>query len=78
MEHLPLMQFTEQDLAKARTRGKLVGWIQGGGAVLAAAFVWNLLGWIPTLAVLGGVIYVLYKLMSRSRKSDAVGGEGGA
>lgn len=61
-----LTLFTKAQVESARNRGQLVGWIQGGGAVIAGAIVLNLLGWIPTLLVVGGVGWVLYKLLSGS------------
>lgn len=63
-----LTLYSKAQLESARNRGQLVGWIQGGGAVIAAAVLWNLLGWIPVLLGVGVVGYVLYKLMSDSDK----------
>jgi MFS superfamily sulfate permease-like transporter len=68
--NLPAKVYTENDLARARGGGKLVGWIQGAGVVIVASMVFNLLGWIPTIAVVGGVGYLAYKLLSRSSKKE--------
>lgn len=65
-ESTDLALYSKDQLESARNRGQLVGWIQGAGAVIAAALVWNLLGWIPLLLGVGVVGYVLYKLMSKS------------
>ena len=65
-ESTELALFSKEQLESAKNRGQLVGWIQGAGAVIAAAIVWNLLGWIPLLLGVGAVGYVLYKLMSKS------------
>ena len=68
--NLPAKIYTENDLTKAKSRGKIVGWIQGAGAVIVAGMVLNLLGWIPTIVVVGGVGYLAYKLLSRSSKEE--------
>jgi MFS superfamily sulfate permease-like transporter len=68
--NLPAKIYTESDLARARGKGKVVGWIQGAGAVILVGVVLNMLGWIPTIAVAGGVGYIAYKLLSRSSKEE--------
>jgi len=60
--HLPEL-YTDRDLARARWRGKVVGWLQGGGAVLAVGIGYSIIGWIPTVLVLGLVAFVIYKLI---------------
>ncbi len=70
--NLPAKIYTENDLARARGKGKVVGWIQGAGAVILVGVVLNMLGWIPTIAVAGGVGYLAYKLLSRSSKEEGV------
>lgn len=66
--NLPEKIYTDQDLARAKKKGKIIGWVQGGAIVVGAAFVWNLLGWIPTVIVIGGVAYLGYKLLSKPSK----------
>jgi hypothetical protein len=61
-----LVRYTPEELESAKNRAQLIGWAQGGGAVILGGIVLNLLGWIPTLLVAGGVVYVLYKLLSKS------------
>ena len=61
-----LTLYSRAQLESARNRGQLIGWVQGGGAVLLGGIVLNLLGWIPTILVVGAVGWVLYKLLSRS------------
>ena len=68
--NLPVKQYTENDLEKARSRGKFVGWLQGGAAVVGAGILLNLLGWIPAVLVLGGVIYVLYRILAKPSKEE--------
>ena len=65
-----LTLYTERDLERARRRGRAAGWLQGAGLVIAGSFVLKLLGWIPTVLVLGIVGYVLYRLFSGGKKAD--------
>lgn len=62
---LPERVYSDLDLARARKKGKVIGWVQGGLVVVGAAFVWHLVGWIPTVIVIGGVAYLGYKLLAR-------------
>ena len=66
--NLPEKIYTEKDLVRAKKNSKVVGWIQGAGVVIVASMVLNLLGWIPTVAVVGGLGYVAYRLLFRSEK----------
>lgn len=63
--NLPV-RYTEQDVARAKKSGRFVGWIQGGAVVLAGGMVLNLIGWIPTVLVVGGVAYLGYRMLTRS------------
>ncbi|MCA9738770.1 MAG: hypothetical protein R3E98_17535 [Gemmatimonadota bacterium] len=72
MEQLPAKIYSKSDLETARTKGQVMGWVQGAGAVLAVGVVLKLLGWIPTLLVVGGVVYLLYRLLGGGTKD---GGE---
>lgn len=63
-----LTLYTERDLERARRRGRAAGWLQGAGLIIAGSFVLKLLGWIPTVLVLGVVGYVLYRLFSGNKK----------
>lgn len=67
---LPAKIYTEKEVQRARRTSKVVGWIQGGGAVILAGIVFNMLGWIPTLAVAGGVGYVGYRILKWSSSDD--------
>ena len=55
--------FTKQDLENARTKGQVVGWIQGGGIVFVGWLLLGLVGWIPLLAIAGVVGYILYRVL---------------
>ena len=71
MTDLPARIYDESDVARARRRGKFVGWVQGAGATILVGLVLNMLGWIPTIAVTGLVGYVGYKLVfGRSKDED--------
>jgi hypothetical protein len=62
--------YTDNDLVRARRRGKYVGWFQGGAAVLVLGIGYSMIGWIPTLLVLGLVGFVIYKLARRPKSED--------
>lgn len=53
--HLPEKRHTDEDPEPARTKGQVLGWVQGGGAVILGGIVLNLLGWLPAVLVLGAV-----------------------
>jgi hypothetical protein len=77
MTDLPAKIYDENDIARARRRGKLVGLVQGAGSVILVGIVLNMLGWIPTIAVTGLVGYVLYRILFGGSK-DASDEEGAA
>ena len=60
-----LQQYSNTDLVNARTKGQVVGWLQGAGAVLVGSIVLHALGWIPTLLVVGVVGFIAYKLLRK-------------
>ena len=68
-DHLPALH-TDRDLIRARRRGKVVGWLQGGAAVLLFGIGYSLIGWIPTILVRGLVGFVVYKLVRGSKGGD--------
>ncbi len=68
MSNLPEKRYTEKEVERAKATSQVVGWVQGAGVVVAGAIVLKFLGWIPALIVLGGVAWVLYKLVSRPEK----------
>ena len=68
MTRTDLELYTKSDLEKARTKGQLVGWVQGGPVVLAGALLLSVVGWIPTLLVLGAGGFLLYKLTSSPKR----------
>ena len=62
---LPEKTYTQHDLERARTHGKVIGWLQGGTVVVIGGMVLNVVGWIPALAIVGVVAYVAYKVLSK-------------
>jgi hypothetical protein len=65
MTNNELQRYTHTELENARTKGQVVGWIQGAGALLVLGVVFKLIGWIPTVLVAGVVGYILYKMFAR-------------
>ena len=63
---LPDKVYDKTDLERARTRGKVIGWLQGGTAVVIGGMVLNVVGWIPALAIVAVVGYVAYRILSKS------------
>ena len=74
--NLPAKVYTEKDVARARHRGQLVGWLQGGAVVIAGAIVLNILGWIPAVLAVGAGGYGAYKVYKWSSKPSAEGDHG--
>ena len=58
-----LQRSKKTELQIARTKGQMVGWAQGAGALIAISLVFSLIGWIPTVLVLGGVGYLVYRAL---------------
>jgi len=68
--NLPEKVYTEQQLVRAKTTSRVVGWLQGAGVMVGAAILWNLLGWIPMVLGVGALGWVLYKLFGKSKDED--------
>jgi hypothetical protein len=62
--------YTKKDVDHARTKGELMGWIKGGVVGVAGVMLLGVIGWIPTLAVIGVATYALYKLFSGPKESS--------
>ena len=62
--------YSQKDLDKARTKGQLIGWVQGAVVGVTGMILIGLVGWIPTIAILGVGGFVLYKLPSGPAKTD--------
>ena len=62
---LPEKIYTEHDIQRATTKGKIIGWLQGGTVVVIGGMVLNIVGWIPALGIVGLIGYVAYKVLSK-------------
>lgn len=62
--------YTKKDVDKARTKGEMLGWIKGGVVGVAGMLLLGIIGWIPTLAVIGVGGFVVYKLFSGPAKGS--------
>jgi hypothetical protein len=62
--------YTKKDVDLARTKGEVIGFIKGGVAGVAGVMLLGVIGWIPTLAVLGVGGFVVYKLFSGPSKDS--------
>jgi hypothetical protein len=66
-DNLPSV-YSDKDLENARTKGQLIGWVQGTAVGVIGMILLKLVGWIPTVLILGAGGFVLYKLLSGSSK----------
>ncbi len=65
MTKTDLQVYSKTDLENARTKGQLVGLLQGAGAILAAGLVIKIIGWIPAILVIGAGAYLLYRVLKK-------------
>ena len=69
MDNKPIRRdYSQTDLDNARTKGQIVGWIQGGIATFAILLALRLLGWLPTLIVVAVVGFLGVKLLTRQKQ----------
>lgn len=61
--------YTRKDVDRARTKGELVGLVKGVAVGVTGFVLLGVIGWIPTLAVMGVGGFALYKLFSGPSKS---------
>jgi hypothetical protein len=59
--------YTQLDVDNARTKGQLLGWLQGAGALVLFAMVVKLAGWIPLLGIGLGAAWLGYRFLSRGK-----------
>lgn len=74
--NLPQKIYTDKEVARAKGTAQLIGFAQGAGAVIVAGIGLKLLGWIPVLLVLGGVAWVLYKMLFGRKGPDGGSDQG--
>lgn len=65
---VPSKTYTHTDVENARTKGQLIGWLQGGLATFAGLTVLSLIGWLPTLIVIGVVGVLAGKVLFGGKK----------
>jgi hypothetical protein len=58
-----LQVYSKTELEDARTKGQVIGWLQGAGAVIALGLLLSVVGWIPTILAVGGIGYLLYRAL---------------
>jgi len=58
-------RYTKTDLENARTKGQLIGWLQGAGVMFGVMFVVGIIGWIPGILLGAALAFGLYKLLKR-------------
>ena len=59
--------YTREQLENARTKGQLIGWVQGAASIGALILLLNLLGWIPLLIVASLLGFGGYKYATRNK-----------
>jgi hypothetical protein len=59
--------YSKGDVDNARTKGQLIGWVQGAAVAVGGMLLMGVIGWLPTLAIVSVVGYLLYRLLRRSR-----------
>lgn len=65
--NLPAKRYTEEQLDRAKSTQRVIGWLQGAGVAVGGAVLLKLLGWIPVLLVLVAVGWVVFKVLGGSR-----------
>ena len=59
--------YTREQLDNARTKGQVIGWVQGGVSVGLLLFLLQFIGWIPLIAIASLLAFLGYKFVKRSR-----------
>ena len=62
--------YTKDQLENARTKGQVIGWVQGGLSVGALLILLQFVGWIPLIAVAALLAFLGFKVAGRSKKAD--------
>ena len=57
--------YTREQVDNARTKGQLIGWVQGAASVGILMFLLQFLGWIPLLLIAAVVGFAGYKVITR-------------
>lgn len=59
--------FTSEQLENARTKGQVIGWVQGAASVGVLLFLLQFLGWIPLILISGLLGFGGYKYITRKK-----------
>lgn len=59
--------YTREEVENARTKGQLVGWVQGGLAVGGLFFLLQFIGWIPLLGIAAFLVFAGYQFTKRKK-----------
>lgn len=60
-----LQLYLKTDLENARTKGQVVGWLQGAGGLLVLSVALKFVGLIPLLVIGGVVAFVVVKALKK-------------
>ncbi len=60
-----LQLYSKTDLENARTKGQVVGWLQGAGGLLVLSVALKFVGLIPLLVIGGVVAFVVVKALKK-------------
>jgi MFS superfamily sulfate permease-like transporter len=60
-----LQLYSKTDMENARTKGQLIGWAQGAGALMLFMLGMSVIGWIPMLLVIGVLVFLGVKLLGK-------------
>jgi hypothetical protein len=70
--NLPENRYTRKDLNKARTKAKVVGWLQGAAVGVGGYFLLGVAGWIPIALGVGAASYVGYRIFTRRSRAKKI------
>lgn len=57
--------YTREQLENARTKGQVIGWVQGGTAVGGLLFLLQFVGWIPLILIASLLAFLGFKFVRR-------------
>jgi len=63
--------FTQKQLDNARVRGQVKGWVQGAVSTFLFLLLFEFLGWIPAVIILGLIGFMGYKIFSAGKKAGS-------
>jgi len=69
-DKLPTIKRSSSALEHAKTKGQVIGWIQGSAVTFIGLFLFKLIGWIPALLILMLLGFLGYKFVKKRNSSD--------